>query len=144
MSEAARFPVFPTITRRAAVALSAVASMGAAGIHAWVVPEHLREYWLFGAFFIAVSIGQLIWAAAVTRWPNRASFLVGAAGSALLIALWLVSRTFGLPLGPEHWEPEPTGVLDGTCVLLELALTAMAVLALRDRRDSSPAGSSPW
>jgi hypothetical protein len=114
----------------AIAAFSALLSLGAAGIHAWVVPEHLHEYWLFGAFFIVVAAGQAVWAGSVTRWPNRNIYLLGAMVSVLLIGLWAVSRTVGLPLGPEPWEPEPAAGLDVTCFVLEAGIIVLAAITI--------------
>jgi hypothetical protein len=119
-------------------ALSALLSLVAAAIHAWVVPEHLHEYWLFGAFFIVVAAGQAIWAGSVARWPNRDTYLLGALGSAALIGLWAVSRTVGLPLGPEPWEPESAAALDVTCVVLEAGIIILAAIAVPWRLRVNP------
>jgi len=113
----------------AVVPMSVALSVAAGTIHAWVVPEHLHEYWLFGTFFIAVAIGQFVWAASVTAWPGRATYLLGALGSPLLIGVWAISRTVGLPFGPEPWEPEPAAGLDIACVLFEAGIVVAAGLA---------------
>lgn len=112
-------------------AMSAILSLGAAATHALVVPEHMREYRLFGCFFVAVTVAQLVWAGAVLRWPTRTSYLLGALGSASLIGLWTLSRSVGLPLGPQPWQPEAVGTLDVTCALLEVGIVALAVVAVR-------------
>jgi hypothetical protein len=65
---------------------------------------------LFGSFFIAVAILGLAWAMLVLFRPSPAVYLAGFVGTAAVAATSLVSRTNGLPLGPESGEPEPVGV----------------------------------
>jgi hypothetical protein len=90
----------------------APASAGAATIHFAVIAQHFEEYWLFGAFFVGVALLQLAWGAARRPSPVAPPHLAGAAGNAVLAATWLVSRTMGLPLGPESGEPEAVGIAD--------------------------------
>ena len=108
-------PLFaPRLVAGATVSQLTVASLSAvaAGIHAWVVPEHYEEYALFGLFFAALGFAQAGWAAAVLRRPTRRVAFGGVALSAGLLVLWALSRTAGLPIGPEAWEAEPAGLLD--------------------------------
>jgi hypothetical protein len=119
--------------------IPALASLAAGAIHAVVVPEHLEESLLFGAFFVATAIFQIAWAAMLRdgrEWDRR--FLtVGVVANAALIVLWAVSRTVGVPVGPEPWMPEPKGVPDVTATVLELILIAVALLwsASRDHGE---------
>ena len=121
------------VGRVSAAALTA----GAGAIHLAVVPDHLREYLLFGIFFAVVGGAQLGAAAALLR-PTRPLVVGVAVGQALLVALWLVSRTTGLPIGPEPWTPEEIGVADVVCIVLELLAVAvlgwLALCAPRVRR----------
>lgn len=103
----------------------------AAGIHAWVVPEHYEEYALFGVFFAVFSIAQVGWAAAVLRRPTRLLHVAGIALSAGLLALWALSRTAGLPIGPEAWEAEPVELLDVAAGVAELGIIVVSALSLR-------------
>jgi hypothetical protein len=102
--------------------LSAVA----AGVHAWVVPEHLEEYPLFGVFFVVIAVGQAGWAAAVLRRPTARLRGAGIALSAALLALWGLSRTAGVPVGPEPWEAEPAALMDVVAGLAELGVIVLA------------------
>jgi hypothetical protein len=112
---------------RTAVAL---ASGGAATIHFAVIAQHLEEYWLFGAFFIGVAIAQLAWAMVVLIRPSRAVYLAGCVGNAVVAATWVVSRTTGLPLGPESGEPESVGIADAVATAFEVVIAAGALLLL--------------
>lgn len=117
VSEALRFAV-------------ALASAGAATIHFAVIAQHLEEYWLFGSFFIGVAILQLAWATVVLYLPSPAVYLAGLVGNAAVAATWVVSRTTGLPLGPESGEPEPVGVADTVATAFEVLVAAGALLLL--------------
>src|SRR5215831_7182252 len=102
----------------------AALSSGAAAIHFAVTFEHFNEYLLYGVFFLVIAWAQMIWAAvAVWRLPRWWLWL-GIAGNAAVVAVYLASRTTGLPFGPDKGHPEPFGALDVVSALLELALIA--------------------
>ena len=105
---------------KAFVTVAAAASAAAAGIHFAVAPEHFQEWWGFGTFFVVSGTAQLAWAS----FPAKA--WIGIGGNALFIALWALSRTKGLPFGPDAGTPEAIGSIDVASVLLELT----AVVAL--------------
>jgi len=61
----------------------------------------------------------------VVLWrPSRLWLWLGLAGNALVIAVYVASRTAGLPIGPDAGRPEPAGGLDVVSTVLELALVA--------------------
>ena len=99
-------------------------SAGAAAIHFAVISEHFAEYALYGAFFLVLSWAQLVWAAVVLWRPSRLWLWLGAAGNALVLVVYVASRTAGLPVGPDVGHPEPAGGLDVVSAVLELALIA--------------------
>ena len=101
---------------------------GSGLIHVDAAVEHFHEYVLFAAFFVALACLQFAWAAAAYRRPTRAILRAGALGSLLVVALWVVSRTSGLPLGPERWEPESVGGFDSIATADEIVL-ALLILA---------------
>lgn len=121
-------PAGPPDVLRFAVA---AASAGAAAIHFAVIDQHVAEYWLFGAFFVAVALAQLGWVVAVVSNPIRTVYVVGAVGNALIAVTWVISRTTGLPFGPGAGEPEPVGVADVVSTVLELAVVVGTLLLLR-------------
>ncbi|MDP9225864.1 MAG: hypothetical protein M3P18_18890 [Actinomycetota bacterium] len=120
-------------------ALVAVAllSMAAGFIHAAVVRQHLREWWLYGVFFAVSAVAQVVWASVALRRPSRRLIVAGAVGNAAVVALWLITRVSGLPVGPEPWTPEAVGFLDVVASLFEILLVAVAVMLLRG--DAIPA-----
>jgi hypothetical protein len=73
--------------------------------------------------------------------PNRAMLWLGIVGNGLVFALWLVTRTVGIPFfGPMAGEVLPVGLLDGTAQLLGIAqIVHLAVLLYQfDRLGSRP------
>ena len=114
---------------RAAAALSLMA----AAIHLWVVPEHLEEWWGYGAFFLALAAIQGLYGLGLLRWHSRPFLLLGVAGNLAIAILWLVTRTTGVPfLGPHVGEVERVGGLDLACTLGEVGIVAgLGALAMR-------------
>ena len=116
----------------------AVCSIAAGLIHAAVVREHLEEDWVFGAFFIVVAALQIVWAIPISLDVSVIPFAsAGILGSGALVALWAVSRTASLPIGPGAWMPEPVQTLDVSATVLELVLVAGALVLVRRRRLGS-------
>jgi hypothetical protein len=117
---------------------AALASAGAAAIHFAVAKMHFDEYTLFGVFFVLSGIAQLVWPIwlLLRRWSPL--LVLGAVGNALIVALWAVDRIWGLPLGPEHWKPDPFGSGDGVSAGFELALVVCALALLRRGRSGIP------
>jgi hypothetical protein len=105
-------------------------SLGAAAIHYAVMSEHFAEYWAFGVFFASSAWFQAWWAVEYSL-PNRTQLLwwVGVLVNALVVAIWIVSRSTGLPFGPRPGETEPIGAPDVMATVLEVALV-IVLLAL--------------
>jgi hypothetical protein len=112
----------------------AVASAGAATIHFAVIDQHFAEFFLFGVFFVLTALAQLVWVVAVVCNSTRRVYLIGAIGNALIAVTWIISRTTGLPFGPEAGEPEPAGIADVVSTAFELAIVVGSVLLLRGLR----------
>jgi hypothetical protein len=105
----------------------AMLSTGAAVVHFAVIAQHLNEWWLEGIFFIAVALFQLAWALLVLLRPPVLAYLAGAAVNALVVVTWIVSRTTGVPVGPEAGEAEPVGFPDLLATAYEMLLVALVV-----------------
>lgn len=103
----------------------------AAAVHGAVMPTHFRQWWLFGVFFLGAASFQVGLGVLLLARPSPRLAVAGAAGSIAVVALWLVSRLAGLPLGPDHGATEPFGVLDVLATAAELATATCCVLALR-------------
>jgi uncharacterized membrane protein YbaN (DUF454 family) len=100
-------------------------------IHASVTPEHFQEGLAVGLFMLAVTVAQMTVVVAGLNRPSRALWLVTAAGNAAVLAIWVWSRTSGLPVGPTAGMVEPVGFLDLTCAAYEAALIAGCVTLAR-------------
>ena len=101
----------------------AALSMVAALIHLWVTPEHFEEWWGYGAFFLVAAIAQGAYGVALLRRPRRLLLLLGLGGNLLIVALYLVTRTLGVPLfGPDAGEIEGLGAMDLCATASELAI----------------------
>jgi hypothetical protein len=121
----------PGLGRTLSLQLAAL-SIGAAIIHFAVIAQHWDEWWLAAIFFIAVALFQLAWAMLVLLRPSMLVDLSGAVINALVVVTWVVSRTSGVPVGPEAGEPEPVGFPDVLATAYELLLVVL-VLALVSR-----------
>ena len=100
----------------------AALSVGAAAIHFAVVFEHFADYTLYGVFFLVISWAQLIWPAVLLWRPSRLWLWLGIVGNAIVIAVYVASRTIGLPFGPDLHNAESVGALDVVSCVLEFGL----------------------
>lgn len=127
-------------SRDVLVPVVVISSLAAAGVHAAVAPPHLRESALVGAFFVVCTITQLGWAALARRRSPPWVLWSGIVGNLAVLALWLVSRTVGVPgLG----GPEPLGPWDLTCALWEVVVVLGCLRLLRERPADRPAVGGP-
>ena len=120
-------------------------SIAAGIVHALLSPVHLEEWWGYGLFFFFAAALQIIYGVVLgggvfnaETWKGdwlaaKRNFLVlGIVGNACVIALYVVSRTVGIPFfGPEAGEVEPVGVIDLVSKLTEVALIVWLVRLLR-------------
>jgi hypothetical protein len=102
----------------------AALSVGAAAVHFAVVFEHFAEYALYGVFFLVISWAQVIWPVILLWRPSRLWLWLGIAGNAIVIAVYVASRTAGLPFGPDLHHAESAGALDVVSCVLEFGLIA--------------------
>jgi hypothetical protein len=112
------------------LALSGLA-LAAGTIHLVATAQHLDTTWTLPVFFAVVGVAQLYVAWAIYRRPgDRRMLVAAAAGSAAVGLLWLVSRTVGLPFGPEEGR-STIGVSDTLASLQEFAFAAIALAIVR-------------
>lgn len=112
----------------------AVTSLAAAGIHFAVMGEHFSEYMVFGIFFAVVAWLQALWAMGVVMTPSRRLLVAGAVGNAVVVLVWVISRTIGLPIGPEAGMAEPATFVDVLSTILELFVVAGALIVVIQRQ----------
>ena len=105
----------------------AALSLGAGVIHFAHAGEHFDLTWYHGTFFAVVAWLQLSWAAAVVVRPTRNLLLAGALGNLVVIGAWLVSRTAGLPFGPEKGNAEEIALSDALATGFEVLIVLVAV-----------------
>ena len=116
---------------RTAACLSAFAGL----IHLAAGPAHLDEWWAYGLFFFLAAAAQatyalVLWTRGVEGWGGwpivrGKVYLAGVAMTLAIIALWAVSRTVGVPVGPARSGPEGIGALDAASKVVEAALVAV-------------------
>ena len=130
------------MTQRTAVRLVlATASLGAGAIHLAFADAHYEEWRPLGIAFVAAGAFQVLWAVHVAARDSRAALRVGGLLSLVFIGTYLMSRTTGLPLGPEAFAAEPVGVSDLLCCALEVPVALGALLlSRRPRTLTAPLG----
>ena len=113
---------------QAALAFLLVAS---AGVHLAVTPAHLREFAAFGVFFVVAGLSQLAAALWCVRRASMAAVWFAAGLSAAIVLVWLMSRTIGLPIGPEAGTAEPVGLADVVSTIYEVAAVVISIAVAR-------------
>lgn len=68
---------------------------------------------------------------------------MGILGNLAIIAMWMVTRTIGVPLGPMRGEIEEIGALDLASKIAELAVILYLAVALRMQSDNDRSIGSP-
>ncbi|HUR24616.1 MAG TPA: hypothetical protein VM327_01205 [Candidatus Thermoplasmatota archaeon] len=121
-------------------------SIGAGAVHGIVAPAHFEEWWGYGLFFLFSGTAQLVLGLALLAkafnevdsgpaWleRRRAMLWVGIVGNLLIMGLYLVSRTTGVPwFGPEAGEVEAVAPIDLLSKGLEAATIVGLYLLLRN------------
>jgi hypothetical protein len=118
--------------------------LGAAVVHATVVPELLSQWPAAGIALLLLAVAQVDVALLFLLRLRAVQYVATAVVSAVPLLVWLVSRTVGLPFGPDAGVPQPIGLADAALAALEAATLAVAIAALRSRRsaqESRPGGS---
>jgi hypothetical protein len=111
---------------------AAVLSSATGLIHMWFAPEHFEEWIGYGLFFVISSTAQIIYALVLLAWkPTRSWLLAGIFGNTFIILLYIVTRTLGIPVGPEAGMVEPLGILDVLSKIIEIALIACLIELLQ-------------
>ncbi|MPZ88673.1 MAG: hypothetical protein GEU81_11495 [Nitriliruptorales bacterium] len=111
---------------------TAVLSLGSAGVlHAAVVAPHYGEWAAAAWFFVVLEATQIGLGVALAARPSRVFCRAAIAVSAGALTVWGVSRTVGMPFGPEAGVVGPVGFVDLVTAVLELLTIAVLVLVLR-------------
>lgn len=128
-------------------------SISAGLIHGLNVQEHLAEWWGYGFFFLFTAAGQFVYGLILIVQPwnydetggrregrryARYFYRGGIAANLFLIALYLVTRTAGIPfLGPSAGRTEPFTALGLATKLVEAALVAALLTLTRLEREEA-------
>ena len=128
--------VAPHAVRRpgAAAGAAAALSLAAAWVHLAYTASHWQDWWAYGAFFLAMGVFQGLCAPAIVRRPRSAPVALGViAGNLAIVAMYVLSRTAGIPLGPHAGVVEEAGAVDLGVTAAEVAIVACALRLLRPR-----------
>jgi hypothetical protein len=121
---------------------AAVLSLVAGMIHILAAPPYFDIWVGYGLFFALAITAQMtlavvLWVSA-TVWdarPRPGWLWAGILGNGLIVALWLYTRTLGIPpLGPQAGLVLPVGTLDLLSVVAEAGII-LCLLAAARRTD---------
>lgn len=139
----------PTAQNRRLLFWAAGLCVGALVAHAIDVPDHLKEWWGYAAFFVTIGSLQFFFSLILFIQPwrydetgslrtdrdryGRPFFVIGIVMSAASIIVYIISRTSGLPfLGGKI---EPVTVLSLLPVVVNIPLIYFfALLIVRSRK----------
>ena len=110
--------------------LLAALSLGAGVIHLAVSGENYQLSWMHGMFFAVVGWLQISWAVAVILRPKRRLLTAGVLLNAGIIGVWVMSRVWGVPVGPEAWTPESVALADALSSGCEFGIVALSLVVL--------------
>jgi len=105
--------------------LAAALSLGAAAIHFATIADHFTEYPPYGIAFAAFAWFQVGWAAAYVAGRQRLVAVAAIAVNAGGLFVWAVSRSVGLPFGPDAGQLEPVGPPALAAAALEIGLITL-------------------
>lgn len=91
-------------------------------IHLAIAPQHFAEAFSMGLFMLAAGVAQLVVAVQLWRRPSPRVTAVAVVGTLVLLITYLLSRTTGLPFGPDPWTREAAHLPDLACKVSEVAL----------------------
>jgi hypothetical protein len=115
--------------------------------HGLVTHEHFQEWWGYGIFFLVAAVCliglglALITDAIDPRYTpgdvhrlRRLMYIAGAIGNISILALYVLTRTVGIPLGPASGSVESVGAIDLVAKTTEaLAVAGLVLLLLKTR-----------
>lgn len=122
--------------------LGAALSLLAAPVHLWIMQDHFAEWWVYGVFFLALANVQWAYGLALLNRPGRNLVSIGLYGTLVIIALYVVNHTTGVPFfGPHPGEPEGITAIGLLSKALEIALVFTLLALHQNQRASQPAPS---
>jgi hypothetical protein len=118
--------------------------LGAAVIHAKVTPEHFEEWVAAGVFFVVITVVQAGLALGLLLSRRRVLYFPALVVSAAAVLVWVVSRTTGLPFGPDAGTPEEVGRPDTVATIFEVATVAVTLPLLTLGPPIATGRASRW
>ena len=116
--------------------VTALASVGAGAVHGAVAPEH-TNWWASVVFFVSLAAFQILWGGyLLLRGLARPLLLLGVGVNLAALAIWTVSRTSGMPIGPHQGSAEPAARADIIASVLGVLVAVGAAALLRAWRPS--------
>ncbi|MGH2819170.1 MAG: hypothetical protein ACRDJ5_00800 [Actinomycetota bacterium] len=112
---------------RSSALVAANLSIVAGLVHLVVTPEHVEEWWGYGVFFVSAAVFQLSFGIALLRMAGHRLVLAGIGLNVAIVALYVLSRTAGVPIGPHADHPEGVGLLDMSVTFAEVSLLFVLV-----------------
>ncbi len=118
---------------------AAVLSLAAGLVHILAAPPYFDIWVGYGLFFALAITAQMtlavvLWVYA-TVWDDRPRpgwLWAGILGNGLIVALWLYTRTLGIPpIGPQAGLVLPVGALDLLSVVAEIGIILSLLVAAR-------------
>ena len=110
--------------------LAAVLSLTAAAVHIGYAPHHLSEDWAHGWFFLLIGAYQALFAVLIVARPRRWLWWSAIVINLGILATWVVSRTVGLPFGPQQLRSESFSAPDIVCAVIEGLIIVFAAASL--------------
>lgn len=107
-----------------------VLSAGAGVIHMAVIGPHFEESVLAGLFFVVIAAFQVGWSGLFLGRSDRRVLGAGLIVNPLVVAVWVWSRTAGIPFGQGESDPEAVGLADLVATGLEVLLVVGAAMAM--------------
>jgi hypothetical protein len=123
--------------------LVGLGSIAAASVHYVVMPRHFEEGAVYGCFFAVAATLQLIFGLLTLARPSRPLIAVGLVGNMVVIILWLMTRTVGIPLGPAAGSTEAVRGLDILATMFETIIVLGSVALLWRWREPTRASLRP-
>ncbi len=131
-------------------------SIAAAFIHGLVTPEHFEEWWGYGLFFMVTALMQLFYGLllvfqpwqpdpirGIKGFPVHWLYLAGIIGNALIVILYIITRTIGIPFfGPEAGEVESVTLLSLLSKITEIGLVVGLFILLKRSDNANVVGRS--
>ncbi len=138
---------------------TAILSIFALVSHAIDAPDHLSEWWGYGTFFVIVAAFQFFYGLALFLQPwkydqegnlkanpdryGRPYFVLGLVLASLIVVIYVITRTTGMPFLGSDAVVEPVTPLSLLPPLVCLPLIYCFAILIRRTRASYPAGQTP-